>query len=183
LALQRPGTDGRSGTPDEAAIADINIRLDPPDKDTLFRLESEEAWKQRLKVEATGRSPRESVTFPDEPVLTKDAFYGRHWPGRSMVVEPYYVGYKRLLFEDLNLERYGWDLGPVQVPLAAANFYKDIVLLPYHVFTDPVRCYEYSTGYCLPGDPVPFYLYPPELSESGAVGEAAGVVALLAIFP
>jgi hypothetical protein len=183
-AMQRPpGTDGKPTTPDEAAIQDINIRLDPPDPLRLFQLESEQAWKQRIKLEAAGRSPRESVTFPDEPVLTKEPYYGRNWPARCLSVEPNYVGYKRLLFEEKNSERYGWDLGPLGTVVSAGVFYKDIALLPYHLFTDPLRCYEYSTGYCLPGDPVPYLLYPPELSESGAVAEAAAVVALLAIFP
>ena len=56
-------------------------------------------------------------------------------------------------------------------------------MLPYHSFIDPFRLYEYNTGYCLPGDPVPLLLYPPEISATGAIAEAASILAVLAIFP
>jgi hypothetical protein len=52
-----------------------------------------------------------------------------------------------------------------------------------HVFNDPCNCMESSTGYCLPGDPVPYLLYPPELTLSGVAAEVGTVIALLAIFP
>jgi hypothetical protein len=56
-------------------------------------------------------------------------------------------------------------------------------LYPYHQFTDPCRMFDSSAGYCLPGDPVPYKLYPEGLSVTGALGEAAVIVTLLAIFP
>ena len=58
-----------------------------------------------------------------------------------------------------------------------------MLFLPYHIGTQPCRCYECSAGYCLPGDPVPYLLYPPELSLSGFLLEAGTVVSLAAIFP
>ena len=39
--------------------------------------------------------------------------------------------------------------------------FADVVLLPYHWGTDPCNCTECNRGYCLPGDPVPFLVYPP----------------------
>jgi len=81
------------------------------------------------------------------------------------------------------MERYDWDLGPVSVPLSVLCFYADLVALPYHAFTDPLRCCECNAGYCLPGDPVPLLLYPPQLSASGAVAETAALITLLALFP
>ena len=58
-----------------------------------------------------------------------------------------------------------------------------MALLPYHMATDPCRKCECSAGYCLPGDPVPLLCYPPQLSLTGAVAEAATIAALFAIFP
>lgn len=182
-AMLQPGGPGVPGGATEQAVQEITIRLDPPDKDTLFRLESEQAWRERMRQEAYDRTPREKITFPDEPVISTEPYYGRNWQPRPLVVEPTYVGYRRLLFEEKNSERYGWDLGPLQIFVSGAAFYKDVVMLPYHIMTDPLRCYEYNTGYCLPGDPVPYYVYPPELSASGGLGEAAAIGALLAIFP
>jgi hypothetical protein len=46
-----------------------------------------------------------------------------------------------------------------------------------------LRRYECNAGYYLPGDPMPFLLYPPELSFSGALAEAAIIGLGFAIFP
>jgi hypothetical protein len=91
--------------------------------------------------------------------------------------------YGRLLFEDLNSERYGWDLGFIQPFVSGGRFLWDMALLPYHTATAPCRCFECNAGYCLPGDPVPYLLYPLELSLTGAAWEASVIVALFAIFP
>ena len=127
----------------------------------------------------------ERVTFPDEPILSRETYYGRGaaWPHVTELVAPNYVCYGRLLFQQTNMERYGWDLGILSPVLSGALFYFDVITLPYHVATAPWRCYESSAGYCLPGDPVPLLLYPPELSVTGTIGEAAALLAVLAIFP
>src|SRR5207237_7789729 len=119
----------------------------------------------------------------EEPVLSKEPYYGRTWPRSKMVVEPHFVCHGRLEFEDLNTERYGWEFGVLQPLISTANFYKDVALLPFHYFTHPCRCYDCSAGKCLPGDPVPLLLYPPEFTLTGAAAEAAVVGALFAIFP
>ena len=51
------------------------------------------------------------------------------------------------------------------------------------MFTNPCRWYECSAGYCLPGDPVPYLCYPPQLSLTGSLAEIATGVALFAMFP
>jgi hypothetical protein len=162
---------------------DQTYQLEPPGRDRLFRLESEDALKERMRQESKTRSKTDRIIFPDEPILSRDTYYGRNWPTRQLVVEPNYLCYGRLLFEQKNMERYGWDLGPVGAVLSPLEFFADCVTLPYHGLTDPFRCCECSAGYCLPGDPVPLLLYPPELSASGSIGEAAAVLAVIAIFP
>src|SRR5207248_2698295 len=114
------------------------------------------------------------------PVLSREAYLGRAWPERVCFAEPYYVNHGRLLFEEVNAERYGWDLGLFGVPVSSAYFFKDLVLMPYHRFTDPCRWMETSAGKCLPGDPVPYKLYPEGLSLTGAVAEAGAIVTILA---
>jgi hypothetical protein len=99
------------------------------------------------------------------------------------VVEPCYTAYGRLYFEERNSERYGWDLGFVQPFVSAGYFFKDVLLLPYHMGTDPFRHYDANTGYCLPGDPIPYVLYPPGLSATGLVAEGATWVGISALFP
>jgi hypothetical protein len=49
--------------------------------------------------------------------------------------------------------------------------------------TRPFEQYESSAGYCLPGDPVPYLLYPHEFSITGTVAEGMAAAVLLAAFP
>jgi hypothetical protein len=158
------------------------ISLEPPGPERLVQLKSEkdvfEAWRQKAKDERNER-----IVFPEPPVLTREPYLGRNWPGRVCYCEPNYVNYGRLMFEEVNAERYGWDLGLFGVLVSSGYFFKDLALLPYHRFTDPLRWMESSAGQCLPGDPVPYKLYPEGLSLTGAVAEAGTIVTLFAIFP
>src|SRR5262249_31157826 len=107
----------------------FRIPFELPGPERLFRLDSEEAFFQRVRQEARERKPEELV-FPEEPVLSKDPYYGRDWPCMKMVVEPHYVCHGRLYFEDLNAERYGWDVGLIQPFLSGALFFKDVAFFP-----------------------------------------------------
>jgi hypothetical protein len=172
-AVPRPSED----------IQEYSIQLDPPGPQKVFRLDSEADLQERMRQEARQRTPVERIEFPSEPVVGAGPFVQRTFAESKMQVEPMYVCYGRLYFEDLNSERYGWDLGPIQPFVSTGLFFKDVVTLPYHALTNPCRCYECNAGYCLPGDPVPYLLYPPQLSVTGGIAEAGTALALLAIFP
>ncbi len=166
------------------------IQLEPPGPDRLFgQLQSDAQLQEQMRQEARERTPPERIVFPEEPALSKTAYNPdwrvMNWPRFREVAEPSYVCYGKLqsLFEDKNAERFGWDLGYVQPFLSAMLFYKDVATFPYHLATDPYRCYECNAGYCLPGDPVPFLIYPPGVSATGALAEAGAILALVAIFP
>jgi hypothetical protein len=164
-------------------ISEFLFELELPSEQRVFgRLESEESLDKRIIAQEKGFG-KPAPTFPTYSSLSKDQYFGRKWPQQAMAVEPNYAYYGRLYFEQKNFERYGWDLGVLAPVLESAVFLKDFVMLPYHIGTDPLRCYEASAGYCLPGDPVPLLLYPPELSATGAVAEAATILTLVAIFP
>jgi hypothetical protein len=159
-----------------------------PGRERAFRLESEAEIRVRMAREAReGSNPTgmayTDVFFPQYPPPPKGPLPVRQWEPLAEVVPPPWVCYRRLYFEQLNTERYGWDLG-VLSPLASVGaFYVDLFALPYHAATEPLRRYECNTGYCLPGDPVPLLLYPPELSLTGALGEAAAIGLGVVIFP
>jgi hypothetical protein len=152
-----------------------------PGLEVITRLEPESALFKRMKQEALKAGER--IVFPEEPVLAKEPYPGRHWAHKTMQVEPCYVAHGRLLFEQQNFERGLWDLGPLTPVVEAGMFYFDVAALPYHVFTRPCQQYDTSAGKCMPGDPTPFYLYPPELSFPGAVAEVAVVTGLFFVFP
>jgi hypothetical protein len=160
---------------------DQSLNLRPPLPDQLFRITSEQTLRQSIRADAQ-RAGRTAI-FPQEPARPAEVFLGRAWPHQTRYTVPEYVCYGRLLFEQKNFERYGWDLGPVTPFLAAGKFYLDVAALPYHLASDPFRCCECSAGYCSPGDPVPLLLYPCGVSLTGAAAEAAAVAVLLVVFP
>jgi hypothetical protein len=162
-------------------LSAYNIQLDVPGKLKLFRLETEASLRERMRQEA--RKGGERLVFPDEPVLSKEPYVARAWAPLTRLVEPYYLIHGRLLFEQKNFDRYGWDLGPVTPLVCAGKFFWDVAWLPYHAATRPCQQYETSAGYCLPGDPVPLLLYPPELSATGLMAQASTVVGAFFVFP
>jgi hypothetical protein len=177
-----PAVSGGRGFGDE--VQGFAIRLEPPGPQEIFgRLDSEANLQERIRQKAREQNPPERVEFPPEPVVGEGSFVARTFSESKMLVEPNYVCYGRLYFEQLNAERYGWDIGPIAPIVSAGIFFKDVAFLPYHAFTNPLRCYECNSGYCQPGDPVPLMLYPPGLSFTGAFMEAGIGVALFAIFP
>ncbi len=169
--------------PTEEGEAQPQIQLIPPGPDRLFRRESEKSFQERMRQEARGRRPLDRIEFPPEPVLSTERFVARNFPPGREIVEPNYVCYRRLYFEQINSERYGWDLGFFQPLLSAGKFYWDLVWLPYDIGTAPCRHFDCDSGYCLPGDPVPLMLYPPDISLTGAVLETSTVIGLFMIFP
>jgi hypothetical protein len=122
--------------------------------------------------------------FPENyDPLTKASYAPRAYQPSVQTVEPYYVCYDRLYFEDINTERYGWDLGMMQPLVSTGKFAIDLFRFPYNFGTRPCQRFEASAGYCLPGDPVPYLIYPVELSVTGGLLEAGTAVGLAAIFP
>jgi hypothetical protein len=166
---------------DEPGFVYANLSV-LPGPERLFRLDSEEAVIQRIRQE-NREHKLEELTFPPKEVLSKDPYYGRAWPPMDMKVEPSYVCYQKLFFEDINAERYGWDAGVFQPLLSSLIFTKDLVLLPMHMWSYPCRCGETNAGKCLPGDPVSYMIYPPELTWSGTAAELGTIATLMALFP
>ena len=168
---------------DAEALLEYQIRLEPPGPELLFRLESEDQLQERIRQEAKQRNIPEQVEFPNKPTLSQTPFQARAFPSLTCQVEPLFVMHRRLYFEDLNHERYGWDLGFIQPLVSLGAFYKDVLLLPHNMASRPHTRYEASAGYCMPGDPVPYLLYPPQVTLPGSLFEAGVWVGLAGIIP
>jgi hypothetical protein len=162
---------------------DYLTQLVPPPFDRMFRLMNEDALREQIRQEGREATPKQAAVFPEERPLTDQPYVPRTFAAQVALAEPAYVNYKRLFFEDINSERYGWELGFAQPFVSTGIFFADLALLPYHFASRPFDCVESSAGYCLPDSPVPYLLYPPELSTTGALGEAAAILGLIAIFP
>lgn len=183
VSAQLPGPPGLppaavgAPEPSQREIAET-LSFDLPGPEKLFRLRSDAALREQIRQEARSRNVKGKIEFPEDLVLTDDVYQGRMWPRLVEVVEPYYVCYRRTYFDQINFERYGWDFGIVQPVVCAGKFYWDVFWLPYHVGTEPLRHFECNRGYCLPGDPVPFALYPPQFSATGAALQVGAVTGL-----
>lgn len=146
----------------------------------LFRLESEGPLLRGVIADAEMRKQMRLDPSQEPP---KAAFSGRAFAPSSVTVEPNYVCYGRLLFEEKNTERYGWNFGPIQPFVSAADFFVKATSLPLYLFSYPRHRYDCSSGHCLPGDPVPYLLYPQSVSLTGVLAQASFTVALSFIFP
>jgi hypothetical protein len=181
--LNQPATE--RGMVAEEDLLSLYGLGEAPGPQRVFRLDSEAQLQERWRQQARDLPVPERIQFPDESVAVvgQGPYQGRHFPQRDMLVEPSYVCYGRLFFEDVNSERYGWDLGFFQPFWSAGIFYWQLATLSYHIGAEPCRWHDCSSGYCLPGDPVPYLIYPPQLSVTGAAAEAATIIGLLAVFP
>jgi hypothetical protein len=117
--------------------------------------------------------------FPKEEVIGGGIAYTPKtltYPPRQAVMAPLYVVHRRLYFEELNSERYGWDLGFIQPFVSAMYFYRDVGLLPNTLISGCVHgFYDTNAGKCMPGSPTPYMLYPPGLTITGSTFEAVVV--------
>jgi hypothetical protein len=179
-ALLRAAPAQAQETPKEGAASQVVPRGEPSSEE-LFRVESEASQFRRWTEEAQEKKLPAPMPPPQQAVGGPCEL--RDFPPAVAVVEPSYVCYRRPYFEQINAERYGWDLGPIHPVVSLGVFWFDVATFPYHLGTDPCRHCECDAGYCLPGDHVPLLLYPPEVSGTGALAEGATIAALLAIFP
>lgn len=161
----------------------LTIRTESPGLDRLTRRWSEEQFFESLRQDARRKPGMQRVYFPEEEPVSTEVYAGRQSPYRVCFVEPHYVTHGRLLFEQKNFERYGWDIGPLSPAVEFAIYYYDLVMLPYHVGAHACARCDTSAGKCLPGDATPLVIYREQFSITGLVFEGAAVFGGLFLFP
>jgi hypothetical protein len=169
-----------------APTPEFPIQLEPPGLERISRLDSDQKLQERIRQESIERGEKaDEVRFPESPILSRDPYQSRYglWATRVMTVEPNFTNYHKLYFEDKNSERYGWELGLLQPVVSAAYFYKDLAVLPGKLANSICDCGESDAGLCLPGDPVPYMLYPPDLTLTATAAELGTIALLIAVFP
>jgi hypothetical protein len=159
------------------STAGLPIQLEIPDRERVFRLDTEEQLERRLQKEYEKNEPNKSVEFPPRPDLSGIAYQPRQFQPAQRLIEPHYVMHDKLFFHEANSERYGWELGFLQPIISSAQFFKDVALVSAHLVYQPCKN-ESSAGYCLPGDPVPYLIYPPKVNVAGGVVEAGTILAI-----
>jgi hypothetical protein len=177
------------------------MQLDP---EKVFRVDSNDSLDQRMinelyqealnyynedvkKFPALDKPKIGDYKVPDSKIsLTTVGYQPKtiHYPPVQARLEPGFVVHRRLMFEEVNAERYGWDLGLLSPVVSTAYFYKDLLLWPAHMASNWRERYSTNAGKQLPGTPVPYFLYPPELSITGlTVGSGAIVATSLLLLP
>lgn len=160
---------------------DEEARFEPPTRDELFRLESESSYLQRLKLQRRAARKLEPE-IPEERHIT-GVLPVRSFLPMQATLFPAYVVYHPLYFQQINAERYGWELGVFQPLISMGQFYGDVALLPYKAATTPPWLCESNVGYALPGDPEPLRFLTVPFSWRGVAAEAGVAVGGAAIFP
>lgn len=91
---------------------------------------------------------------------------------------------KPLYFEDVSLERYGHEWGPVVQPVVSTvRFFGDLAVLPYKMGIHPPNECQHPLGFYRPGSCAPWSIKPVPLSLRGAVTQAAFVTGTVFTLP
>jgi hypothetical protein len=167
----------------EELAREYQIQLEPPSAERVFRIESEQALRERIRQEYRQRNDKADFPRDIHPAAKGERHAGRNWGPQAIAMVAPNICYKPLYFEDVNTERYGWSVCIFQPAISAAKFYADLAFLPYHMTIDPPCSCEYPYGYALPGDRVPFYCYKPKIDGCATWVEAAVVVGLVFAVP
>ena len=175
---QPPATDPKkqSGTEEEGQYT-------PPTKEQLFRVDSEATLAERARQRRKNEGKSE-IDFPEEEnIRIKASLEKRKFDQMKATVVASYVVHQPLYFQQINNERYGWELGIFQPLVSTAQFYGDVLLFPYKFAAMPPWHCDANVGYALPGDPEPLRFLTTPFSWRGVIGEAGVAVGGAAIFP
>jgi len=158
------------------------VRTELPGPQRLFTRDSETQLFDRIAMRMK-RTEGSRAIFPPAVVISTEPYRARNFPRMVEMVEPGYVCHGRLLFEQPNFERAGYNFGVLQPALCLGVFYYDVLMLPYHCWSDLHNRYECSAGKCLPGDPSPLLVPRERFSVTGILGQTGAVVGGIFVFP
>ncbi|MBL8824449.1 MAG: hypothetical protein JNJ77_17815 [Planctomycetia bacterium] len=173
-------------TPQEERAVQLEMeegQFTPPTRDQLYRMDSEAAKLERLKQLRKAMN-RTDLDYPDEDairIMTK--LETRKFEEMKAMVQASYVVYQPLYFQQINVERYGWECGVFQPVISTAQFYGDVLLFPYKFASNPPWHCEANAGYALPGDPEPLRFLTTPFSWRGVAAQAGVAVGAAGIFP
>lgn len=193
---ETPSAGGGKGNPfklqsDDELVAEIDAdrKYDQMVKDyETNKLPEYERELDRFKKGLREKEPTKptkplAVPLIERPQAALQSAVKAGYAPHRAVLEPGYVVHRRLLFEEKNSDRYGWELGYAQPVVSTLYFYKDVLLFPGHIASGLFERYDTSAGKCPPGSPVPYYLYPPQMTLRGGIVEAGVVAGTVLLLP
>lgn len=126
-----------------------------------------------LDIRQQGRAGED---FPFECEGRRPPFQPRNWAPVTYMWKASGLCHKPLYFEQVQLERYGHDWGPVLQPImSGAHFFGTIPILPYKMgLQTPNEC-DYALGYYRPGSCAPYMIEPLGFTWRAAAFQAGAV--------
>jgi len=122
--------------------------------------------------------------LPTECTLGDDQFAYRQWEPVTFAWKASALCHKPLLFEEVQLERYGHTTGPIFQPvLSSAHFFLNVAVMPYKMGMNPPNECQYALGYYRPGSCAPWLLPPAPLSVRGGLMQAGAITGLIFLVP
>jgi hypothetical protein len=116
------------------------------------------------------------IDFPFECEGRRLPFQPRNWAPVTYMWKASGLCHKPLYFEQVQLERYGHDWGPVLQPfVSGAHFFGTIPILPYKMGLQPPNECDYSLGYYRPGSCAPYMIEPLGFTWRAAAFQAGAV--------
>ncbi|WP_347245834.1 hypothetical protein [Thermogutta sp.] len=138
----------------------------------------------RKITEITNNIAPQAGKFPVECPLQGGEFVERNWKPIVFTWTASALCHKPLYFEQVAVERYGHNLGPLVQPFAsAAHFFLTVPMLPYKMGLNPPNECIYALGYYRPGSCAPWILDPFPFSVRAALAEGGYWTALAFAIP
>ncbi len=143
-------------------ITDVQVDIRPTD----------DVMPEDVSAKEFANQPTIDETLPDH--LPPDIFCSHTpWP----------ICYRPLYFEDIPLERYGYNVGYLQTGLSGVKFFGSVALAPYKMTRRPPRSCQCSNGFSRVGDrPLPCYGNR-RFQWDAALVEGAAIAAVAFILP
>jgi|GEM_PF-4507117 len=130
-----------------------------------------------------GRTPAMVDRIPSMETQLGSHEYHRDWLNYSYRWDAPGFYNKPLYFEQVNLERYGYNWGAFQPFVSGAQFFVKVPLLPYMMTVHPPCEHVYALGYYRPGSCAPYQINWPEVRLDAAIVEGAFITGLVFLIP
>jgi hypothetical protein len=163
---------GRSSEEELAAVRE-DLRGKCPSPDKVAPIADIKLWTR----------PKDG-SVPPECGLGEKEYTARSFSPITYTWKASGLCHKPLVFEEVQLERYGHSLRPIFQPIcSAAHFFVCVPAMPYILGVETPNECVYTLGYYRPGSCAPYTIDPLPLSVRGLLFEGAAVTGFALLMP
>jgi hypothetical protein len=124
------------------------------------------------------------LDYPLECTGRHPTFQPRSWAQTTYLWKASGMCHKPLYFEQVQLERYGHDWGPVLQPfVSGAHFFGTVAILPYKMGLETPQECIYTLGHYRPGSCAPYMITQPGFTWRAAAFQTGAVTGISAAVP